>query len=1202
MADFDIRVVVDPSSGVRGVRNVKRELRSTERVASAVGRRIALALTAAFAGFGAIGALKAFSNIEQGLLGVAKTADLTAKGMAELRAQVTEVSRVLPFARTELLSIAQAAGQLGVKGVAALALFSETIAKLGTASDLAGSEAATALVRILNVTGEGTDSVDTFASVIVRLGNNFAATESEILRMANEVARATAIFGVSSTEAAGLGAALKSMGVRAELGGSSIGRAFFAIQEAIQAGGEEIQNLSNLTGVAVDDLEQAFAKDAVAIFEKFTTGLGKLGTASEITAALESFGLKGQEVLKVLPVLAKNSALVGDALRQAGLEAENASALNEEVARTMDSAATAAQLFTNALFEIVESVGEALTPAFIDAADSVREFIIEAIEGETLPAIFEAIGIAAQGSVDGIRFLSENTEILGLAIALLIARQIGLAASSQAAGAALAFMRTTTAALAISMALAGTATTAASVGMSALTGAAALARGAVVRLAAAFGGPIGLAIAIGIAAFALISYITRSQSAAEAADVVRESISRLTDKFGDQESSLDSLIEKYRALSESKLKNALVDLELEFLGLTDSITTLDNEIVSTISDLGGFQRTLRKIPVAAGGITEAVILFEQLRAEGEDTEGAVREVIRRLIEFGKPEVARSLNEIFQAFLDGQDVVQGFENRIVAVQLALAALSGTQPLSEGRRDRALADADVADPEKPKPIKPTDGDGGVSFKDIIRDLEREIELVGLSNAAREERIEIFRAEEALEKTLTPIQRERLEGLVAERQELENQEAIAQRLDELETEGDLLRLSTRERELAIEVLRLEEQLYRKLTEAELAEIETLTEQNRLLAVQARLREKFTGGFEAIDEERVGVAGLFDEEILSANGFRNALLDLDLAERELRIRLGDGTFADGFISGMIRMTEEAQNFAAETGEVFSEFLGNFVQGFGDAFSGAILGTEKLGVAMKNVARSAIGQLISALIQMGVQYLLLQAIGSAAGTAAAVQSAGEAALVAAAWAPAAAAVSLASYGANAAPAGIGITTVFALVAALAAVAGSFLFLRHGGIVDGPGTTTSDSVRTMLSRGEFVVNARETAKFRPILEQMNKGNSLSDIIFGEVGQRLALGGVVQGPQSPGDRRTFDLISGGGDSRTAEILGRQNIPGLSFPELFTNPATETVTIAPTFVFQSREAVDEFRETESATMAQLGRVIEESTRRRQVRRRR
>jgi TP901 family phage tail tape measure protein len=240
MPDFNIRVIVDPAKGVTGVKRVQSELRQTERLAGSVGRKIAAALAAAFAGFSGVAALKTFSAIEQGLLGVAKTADLTARDIGLLRNEIIGISRDLPFARTELLAIAQAAGQLGVKGVANLALFAETIAKLGTASDIAGAEAATALVRILNVTGEGVESVDTLASVIVALGNNFATGEAQILRMGNEVARATALFGVSSTEAVALGTAMKSMGIRAELGGSSVGRAFFAINAAIDEGGESL--------------------------------------------------------------------------------------------------------------------------------------------------------------------------------------------------------------------------------------------------------------------------------------------------------------------------------------------------------------------------------------------------------------------------------------------------------------------------------------------------------------------------------------------------------------------------------------------------------------------------------------------------------------------------------------------------------------------------------------------------------------------------------------------------------------------------------------------------------------------------------------------------------------------------------------------------------------------------------------------------
>lgn len=57
-----------------------------------------------------------------------------------------------------------------------------------------------------------------------------------------------------------------------------------------------------------------------------------------------------------------------------------------------------------------------------------------------------------------------------------------------------------------------------------------------------------------------------------------------------------------------------------------------------------------------------------------------------------------------------------------------------------------------------------------------------------------------------------------------------------------------------------------------------------------------------------------------------------------------------------------------------------------------------------------------------------------------------------------------------------------------------------GGYVEGPGSGTSDSIPAMLSNGEFVVNAKATQKFLPLLEEINE----SDIQF----RRFNNGGYV----------------------------------------------------------------------------------------------
>lgn len=53
-----------------------------------------------------------------------------------------------------------------------------------------------------------------------------------------------------------------------------------------------------------------------------------------------------------------------------------------------------------------------------------------------------------------------------------------------------------------------------------------------------------------------------------------------------------------------------------------------------------------------------------------------------------------------------------------------------------------------------------------------------------------------------------------------------------------------------------------------------------------------------------------------------------------------------------------------------------------------------------------------------------------------------------------------------------------------------------GGMVQGPGTATSDSIPTLLSNGEFVINAKATAKNRHLLESINSGGRIAGFAQG----------------------------------------------------------------------------------------------------------
>ncbi len=349
--------------------NLDSQLRSVAK-----GSAIAFAALATTVGL----TVRSFAIYETGLIGVGKTADLTGKELTDFGKRIQKLSTELPFATKELLSIAQAAGQLGVKGKENLIKFTETIAKLGTASDLTGQEAATALTRILNITREGTGDIDKFASVIVALGNSFAASEREIAAVATRVARATTQFNVSSAEAVAFAATLKAVGIEAEGAGSAVGRSFQAIDAAIKGGGESFMELQKLTGLTGDELKKTFQDDAAVVFQKFIEGLQRTeGTTKEITATLKGFGLAGTEILAVLPVLAKNSEELGRALEIAGKEMENATALEKEFAAQSLTLNNEVTKLKNTIDVISTQLGKVFSPGVKEAARNLKDFLAQ---------------------------------------------------------------------------------------------------------------------------------------------------------------------------------------------------------------------------------------------------------------------------------------------------------------------------------------------------------------------------------------------------------------------------------------------------------------------------------------------------------------------------------------------------------------------------------------------------------------------------------------------------------------------------------------------------------------------------------------------------------------------------------------------------------------------------------------------------------
>lgn len=151
---------------------------------------------------------------------------------------------------------------------------------------------------------------------------------------------------------------------------------------------------------------------------------------------------------------------------------------------------------------------------------------------------------------------------------------------------------------------------------------------------------------------------------------------------------------------------------------------------------------------------------------------------------------------------------------------------------------------------------------------------------------------------------------------------------------------------------------------------------------------------------------------------------------------------------------------------EMLTSAVDAFSGNASNALTGLITGTMSAQDAMRSLGNTMLNSVVNALVQVGVEALKNFIIGQTLGAASTAASVGMATTTAAAWAPAAALASLASFGANSAPAMAGIASTVGLAQGLA-LAGA----RYNG-----GPVSSGSMYQVGERGKPEIYQASTGK------------------------------------------------------------------------------------------------------------------------------
>lgn len=377
------------TNGVKGVREstsayqgLASQLKDTGKGIKEVGesidtitKPIQYASTALAAG--GVASAKFAIDFEDSFAGVKKTVDATPEQLAKIKQGIIDLSTTgidgrgaIPQTATELNELAAAGGQLGISQENIID-FTEVMAQMGSATNLVGEEGAATLARFMNVMGTSQGEIRNIGSAIVDLGNHSATTESEIAEMALRMGKYGSSVRMSAADVLGYSAALSSLGIEAQMGGSAIGRTWLSIETAVASGGEGLTKFAKYSGKSAEEFKEQWNTDSSGAFNGLLKGLQ---SAENLTVALDDLGINNTQDIQTMMALVNGYDLVTESVNRSNTAYQENTALQEEFNAKNETTASKLANTKNNIIEAARGIGETMLPSIKDASTTVADF------------------------------------------------------------------------------------------------------------------------------------------------------------------------------------------------------------------------------------------------------------------------------------------------------------------------------------------------------------------------------------------------------------------------------------------------------------------------------------------------------------------------------------------------------------------------------------------------------------------------------------------------------------------------------------------------------------------------------------------------------------------------------------------------------------------------------------------------------------
>lgn len=306
--------------------------------------------------------VKTAADYESAFTGVERTTEFTSIKVGEaasvMRYELTNLATEIPLAFSKITEIATIGNQLGI-AQGALEGFTETVAKFSATTDVTAQNAAMSFGRIGQLLDVSAQDYEKLGSSIAYVGVKSVATESQILTTTKEIATAGKIAGFTASETVGLASALASLGIAPEAARGSIIRLFTAISKGSANGGAQLENFAAVAGMSSEKFAQTWETNAQGAFDALLQGLNAgSDSAGEFYNTLDALGVKNVRDVQLLQKLSAEYGTYAQSVSDANKGFEDGTFLSTAYGQVQDDVNSKLIMLNNTWSNLLDTIGQ----------------------------------------------------------------------------------------------------------------------------------------------------------------------------------------------------------------------------------------------------------------------------------------------------------------------------------------------------------------------------------------------------------------------------------------------------------------------------------------------------------------------------------------------------------------------------------------------------------------------------------------------------------------------------------------------------------------------------------------------------------------------------------------------------------------------------------------------------------------------------